>query len=146
PPDSDEPPSNKAGLKIFSPLESDDPDGEHQDENRTQDSSRESSDDASQGPDSSMDEKSIEASAELRRHLTSLKPLLVPGISEQQVFKVLSATAVFAEETLAAFLPLIGINPFFAYIDFRDMAEEINSQELKLESLRLHRRLDFEQK
>jgi hypothetical protein len=131
PPPSEEPPSNEAGLKIFSPSESNDANDAG------------AADDASNAVDD--DEQSGNEPFDFFDHLSALKPLLRPNVTEQQVLKSLSATAIFAEETLAAFMPLIGINPFFAYSDFRDMAEDITPEELQMESVHLHRRLDFEQ-
>jgi hypothetical protein len=56
--------------------------------------------------------------AEQRERLAALRPLLAAGESEEAVKDVLQRQAVFAEDTLAEFLPLIGINADYAHASY----------------------------
>lgn len=55
--------------------------------------------------------------------LEKLRPLLAAGITEAQVAAVLSKQATFAEEVLAEFLPLVGINSIYANLSYDYLGE-----------------------
>jgi hypothetical protein len=78
----------------------------------------------------------------LEQHLEHLGPLLQDRVKETRVLEVLGAQATFAEEILAAFLPLIGIASQYAYLSYPYL-EEMSSEDLARESIRLTEHLKF---
>lgn len=85
-----------------------------------------------------------ESPAHLQRHLVHLQPLLKGSAGEEQVLKVMARRAVFAEEMLGDFLPLIGINPYYANLSYRYLTE-CTPKDLERESIRLAEHLKFKQ-
>src|SRR5262245_5006540 len=74
--------------------------------------------------------------------LDELRPIVAAGISDEQVQAVLGKQAVFAEEVLAEFLPLVGIGSFYANLSY-DYLEEASPAELAAEGIRFTQRLGF---
>jgi hypothetical protein len=68
--------------------------------------------------DSSAVENNLELCAD---HLHHLRPLLMADIDDNRVIKVLQKKTTFAEEVLLDFLPLIGVQPTFAYLGYEYM-------------------------
>ena len=58
-----------------------------------------------------------------QKRLDELRPTLGPGVTDEQVQDVLDRRAVFAEEVLAEFLPLLGIPDFYANLSYRYLDE-----------------------
>ena len=79
---------------------------------------------------------------ELLTHVQRLQPLLEPGTPTDQVLEVLGRQAVFAEETLGEFLPLMGIAPVYAHLSYRYL-EEFSESELASQSVRMAAHLRF---
>ncbi|QDT29536.1 hypothetical protein [Gimesia panareensis] len=79
---------------------------------------------------------------DLSPHIEPLRPLLVAGVTDERVLKLLDEQAVFAEETLAAFMPLIGVPPIFANLSYRYL-EEITTDELAAEGVRMQSHLKY---
>jgi hypothetical protein len=79
---------------------------------------------------------------ELLTHVQRLQPLLVSGTPSDQVLEVLGRQAVFAEETLGEFLPLVGIAPVYAHLSYRYL-EEFSESELASQSVRMAVHLKF---
>jgi hypothetical protein len=77
-----------------------------------------------------------------KSHVVHLKPLLRAGVSEERVCEVLGTREVFAENTLAEFLPLIGIASRYAYLSYRYL-EEYSASRLADGSIRLEHHLKF---
>lgn len=75
-------------------------------------------------------------------HLDHLRPLLKDDIGDDQVLQVLGTKAVFAEETLGDFLPLLGITRYYAYLSYRYL-EECTEQDLAANSIQLSEHLRF---
>ena len=86
-------------------------------------------------------EKSANES-QLQPHVDHLRPLLKNGIGDEHVRKVLGTQAVFAEQTLADFLPLLGIARYYAYLSYR-YSQECTEQELASKSIQLSEHLRF---
>jgi hypothetical protein len=78
-----------------------------------------------------------------RKRLAALRPLFAAGITDEQVQAALDQRAVFAEETLAAFLPLLGIPAHYAYLDYRSL-DETTPEELAAHGIRFIHHLKFE--
>ena len=79
---------------------------------------------------------------ELHPHVERLAPLLVPDASRDLVLELLGRQAVFAEETLAEFLPLLGIAPVYADLSYRYL-EEFSASELASQSVQMAEHLRF---
>lgn len=79
---------------------------------------------------------------ELHPHLERLQPLLVPDASHDLLLELLGRQAVFAEETLAEFLPLVGIAPVYAHLSYRYL-EEFSQSELASQSVQMAEHLRF---
>lgn len=79
---------------------------------------------------------------DLSPHIEPLRSLLVAGVTDERVLKLLEEQAIFAEETLAAFLPLIGVPAIFANLSYRYL-EEITTDELAAEGVRMQSQLKF---
>jgi hypothetical protein len=79
---------------------------------------------------------------ELLTHVQRLQSLLEPGTPTDQVLEVLGRQAVFAEETLGEFLPLVGIAPVYAHLSYRYL-EEFSESELASQSVRMAAHLRF---
>jgi hypothetical protein len=79
---------------------------------------------------------------ELQPHVVHLRPLVKAGVSEARVREVLGRQAVFAEQTLADFLPLIGIASRYAYLSYRYL-DECSAKDLAADSIRLEHHLKF---
>ncbi len=80
------------------------------------------------------------AAAERAEHL---RPLFVAGTSDEQFQEVLAEKATFAEETLAKFLPLIGIPGHYAYLSY-DYHSESTPEELAVRGIQFAKHLVFE--
>lgn len=78
-----------------------------------------------------------------RKRLKPLRALAAAGVTDEQLQAALDARAVFAEETLAAFLPLLGIAPHYAYLDYRSLSET-TPHELAAQNIRFVHHLKFE--
>jgi hypothetical protein len=74
--------------------------------------------------------------------LDQLRPLLVARVTDEQIEEVLDEQAVFAEETLAKFLPLLGIPSFYAYLDY-DHKDEGSDPELAAHGIQFAHHLMF---
>ena len=72
-----------------------------------------------------------------------MRPLLAPGVTDEQVQDVFDKQAVFAEEVLAEFLPLLGIPDFYANLSCRYL-EESGPEELADQGIRFLHDLRFE--
>lgn len=81
--------------------------------------------------------------AAAQKRLDHLRPLLVAGVSDEQMQDVLDASAVFAEETLAQFLPLLGIPGFYAYLDY-DHRSDASPAELSQHGIQFAHHLMFQ--
>lgn len=73
----------------------------------------------------------------------ALQPVLIPNTTEESVVGVLQKKAVFAEEVLAEFLSLLGINREFANLSYR-YATEYSPEELRRQGIDLEHHLMFE--
>jgi hypothetical protein len=83
-----------------------------------------------------------ESSEGVARHAERLRPFMGEGVSEEQVIQLLAENRLFAEETLAEFLKLLGIPPFFAYLSYGYL-EETTKEELAENEIRLVAHLKF---
>src|SRR5262245_49436426 len=81
--------------------------------------------------------------AQQRRRLDPLRPILAAGVTDEQVQAVLDTQAVYAEEILAEFLPLIGIGTYYSNLSYRYL-EEAGDDELAAENIRFVHHLRFE--
>ena len=79
---------------------------------------------------------------ELHPHIERLEPLLAPDASRDLLLELLGRQAVFAEETLAEFLPLLGIAPVYAHLSYRYL-EEFSQSELASQSVQMAEHLRF---
>jgi hypothetical protein len=77
------------------------------------------------------------------QRIENLRPLFVTEATDEQVQELLDRKAVFAEETLAEFLPLFGIPPFYAYLDYGHHTEA-SPEELSTHSVRFVHHLKYE--
>ena len=75
--------------------------------------------------------------------LDELRPLLAPDVSDDQLESALDRQAVFAEDPLADFLPLLGINEHYAYLSYHYL-EETTPRELASQGIRFLHNLRFE--
>ncbi|HEY7315655.1 MAG TPA: hypothetical protein VH643_40375 [Gemmataceae bacterium] len=78
----------------------------------------------------------------LQPHLEQLRPLLKSGVDDEQVLKALGAQAVFAEDLLQQFLPLLGIHPFYAALSYRYLGD-FSPQDQESHEIRLVEHLKF---
>ena len=78
-----------------------------------------------------------------KKRLEELRPLLAAGISDDQVLKLFDRQAVFAEELLAEFLPLLGIAGHYAYLSYHYL-DESPPEELAAQGIRFVHDLRFE--
>jgi hypothetical protein len=81
--------------------------------------------------------------AEQRRRLDPLRPIFAAGVTDEQVQAVFDARAIFAEEILAEFLPLIGIGSYYSNLSYRYL-EEVSVDELAAGNIRFVHHLRFE--
>ncbi|HEX5105020.1 MAG TPA: hypothetical protein VFV87_14470 [Pirellulaceae bacterium] len=81
--------------------------------------------------------------AALREHIERLRPLLAAAVTDDQLEAVLDEKATFAEETLARFLPLVGLQTFYAYLDY-DHKDEASQDELAAHGIEFAHHLMFE--
>lgn len=81
--------------------------------------------------------------AAVQAQIDKIRPLLVADASDDQVAEVLHTKTTFAEETLAKFLPLVGIAPFYAYLDY-DHKDEAGPEELIAQGIEFAHHLMFE--
>jgi hypothetical protein len=75
-------------------------------------------------------------------HIQHLRPLLHAKADTNQVKEVLLEKATFAQEPLADFLELIGINSFFAQLSLQYL-HELTEADLRREGIRLARTIMF---
>ena len=75
--------------------------------------------------------------------LDSLRPLLANGVTDEKVEEVFDEQAVFAEETLAKFLPLLGIPSFYAYLGY-DHQSDASPADLAQHGIRFAHHLKFQ--
>ena len=83
-----------------------------------------------------------ETSADAEAHVKLLRPLLAQNVTMDQLRDAMGRRAVFAEESLETFLPLIGISPRYAYLAY-DYLDDHSEEELAADSIRLVRHLKF---
>jgi hypothetical protein len=83
------------------------------------------------------------ARAAQQKRLEPLRPILAAGVTDEQVQAVFETKAVFAEEVLAEFLPLIGIGSYYATLSYRYL-EEAGDDELAAENIRFIHHFRFE--
>jgi hypothetical protein len=81
--------------------------------------------------------------AAVQAQIDKIRPLLVADAADDQVAEVLHTKAIFAEEMLAKFLPLVGIPPFYAYLDY-DHKDEASPEELSAQGIEFAHHLMFE--
>jgi hypothetical protein len=79
---------------------------------------------------------------EMQSHVVHLKPLLQTGVPDDRVREVLATQAVFAEETLGEFLPLLGIASSYAHLSYRYL-DEVREAELAADAIRVAQHLKF---
>lgn len=79
---------------------------------------------------------------DLSPHLEVLRPQLAAGVSDKRVLDILEEQAVFAEETLAEFMSLIGVPAVFANLSYRYL-EEVTDGELAAEGVQMKVHLKF---
>lgn len=79
---------------------------------------------------------------DLREHLAFLRPLLKPHVSLDEAVEVMGELTVFAEMTLAKFLPLLGINPLHAQLSYA-YRQEHTREELDQAGIRFRDHLKF---
>ena len=77
-----------------------------------------------------------------KRRLDALRPLLAPGVTDEQIQEVCQRQAIFAEEVLAAFLKLLGITDFYAHLSY-DYLDESGPEELTAYQIRFVHHLHF---
>ena len=75
-------------------------------------------------------------------HLDRLRPLIAPGIGDVRVLEILGKQATFAEHSLAEFMELIGLQPFFAHLSYRYL-EECSRPELIAAGIQFVHHLKF---
>jgi len=80
--------------------------------------------------------------AEARR-LDDLRPLLAPGVTDDEVQAALDKRSLFAETLLAEFLPLLGITNHYAFLSYRYL-EESTPEDLSAQNIRFLHDLRFE--
>lgn len=79
---------------------------------------------------------------ELAAHAELLAALFRSGVDRQRVCDVLGREDVFAEQTLAAFLPLLGIEPFYATLNY-GYFEECSDADLTAAGVSMAEHLKF---
>ena len=84
-----------------------------------------------------------DAGGEFQPHLEKLRPILSSGVTDEQIFDVFSREAVFAEDTLREFLPLVGISPLFADLSYGYLSG-IKETELAGGNIKIAERLNFD--
>jgi len=83
-----------------------------------------------------------ERAAEKRR-LDALRPILAAGVTDNEVQDVFEQQAVFAEDVLAEFLPLVTIPAFYANLSYGYL-DESTPQELAGQGIQFVQHLRFE--
>lgn len=78
----------------------------------------------------------------LAPHVQKLRSILPPDVDDHQVLDLLGKQAVFAEETLAEFLQLVGIAPVFANLSYA-YAQEYTMDDLASEGVKMVAHLCF---
>jgi hypothetical protein len=78
----------------------------------------------------------------LDSHIEKLRPVRLPHATDSRVREVLGKQVLFAEETLAEFMEIIGVNPFFATLSYWYLSE-CTERDLQLEDVRLVAHLKF---
>jgi hypothetical protein len=78
-----------------------------------------------------------------RQRLDDLRPIFAAGTTDEQVQAAFERRAIFAEEVLAEFLPLVGINAFYANLSYSYLGDT-RPQELAAQGIRLSQHLRFE--
>lgn len=78
-----------------------------------------------------------------RKRLETLRPLLAPNVSDEQLQAALDKRTLFAEQALAEFLPLVSIPAHYAYLDYRSLSET-TPEELAAVNIRFTHHLKFE--
>jgi hypothetical protein len=77
------------------------------------------------------------------RRLDDLRPLLAPGVTDDEVQAALDKRSLFAETLLAEFLPLLGITNHFAFLSYRYL-DESTPEDLSAQNIRFLHDLRFE--
>jgi hypothetical protein len=80
-----------------------------------------------------------------RQRLEALRPLLREGVDDQVVLNVFSQRAVFAEDVLAEFLPLVGIAADYAHLSYQYLGEAA-ATDLDKQNIRFVQHLQFQTK
>ena len=80
--------------------------------------------------------------AAAQQRTENLRPLFVAGTTDEQFQEILAEKAVFAEETLAKFLPLVGIPCHYAYLSY-DYQSEATPDELAAHGIQFAHHLMF---
>jgi hypothetical protein len=88
-------------------------------------------------------QRSKSEQAAWNKRLSALRPLLVPGVTDDQVQAVLDKRAIFAEEILAEFLPLLGLSDYYANLSYRYL-EHSTTGDLPSYNIRFLHHLRFE--
>jgi hypothetical protein len=78
-----------------------------------------------------------------KQRLDALRPILAEGITDKDVQAVLDQQAVFAEEVLAEFLPLVNISAYYANLSYGYL-DESSPQELAGHGIQFVQHLRFE--
>ena len=78
-----------------------------------------------------------------KKRLRRPAPLLAPGVTDEQLQSVLDKRAIFAEEILAEFLPLLGLSDYYANLSYRYLDESV-PDELSPHNIRFLHHLRFE--
>jgi hypothetical protein len=86
--------------------------------------------------------KAAKADKATRERLERLRPLLAKDADDEEVEEVFAVQATFAEETLADFLPLVGIPGYYAYLSYGYL-EESTPAELAQHSIRFVHHLKY---
>jgi hypothetical protein len=81
--------------------------------------------------------------AAARQRIDNLRPLLLIESTDEEIQELMGRKAVFAEETLAEFLPRFGIPPFYAYLDYGHHSEA-SAEELAAHAIRFVHHLKYE--
>jgi hypothetical protein len=78
-----------------------------------------------------------------KKRFDPLRSVLATGVTDDQVQQIFDQRAVFAEEILAEFLPLLGIADFYANLSYRYLTES-TTDELASHNIRFTHHLRFE--
>lgn len=73
-----------------------------------------------------------------------LRPILVPDATDELLREILERRSLFAEETLAEFLPLCGLPPDFAYLETGDLERAESNRDPANGTPAVHLTLHFE--